>query len=109
MPGRFSWLWTVLFVVAGLILFSVVTSNSQKQLTPAEYQACIAKENVEFVSRCYRETLAADMNKSRAELPVMPDPEDRLKECRANLGIARSIEKYYPDAQPCGKKPEISN
>jgi len=78
----------------------------QKRLSPANYEACIAKENAEFVRNCYDNSLAADLAKTRAELPVMMSREERIKDCRANLAIAKAQEKYFPEApSACGKKP----
>jgi hypothetical protein len=65
----------------------------------AEYQACKAKEDADFIVNCYRESLSEDMGESRSELPVMPSKEKRVGNCRANLAIAKEVWRLYPD--PC--------
>lgn len=69
------------------------------EVSESEYQACRAKEDAAFLVNCYRESLAEDMGKSRAELPVMPTKEERVRNCQANLAIAKGAWKLYPD--PC--------
>jgi|SRR5467141_613457 hypothetical protein len=105
---RFGCLWIALAVIGGLLLLGgLFPKPPAPELSRTEYEACIAEENAEFVRNCYRETFAEDLNKSRVELPAMPSPAERLRNCRANLSISKSIEKYYPDAQSaCGKKSE---
>jgi hypothetical protein len=93
-------------LIGALWLFSRLDESQRTQLRPADYDACIRAENVEFVQNCYRESRANDLKKSRKDVPVLPTLEERLKECKANLLGTRSLDKYYPDAGHCGKKPQ---
>jgi len=97
-------------MVGALWLFSRLEfwhqEREQPRLTSAEYDACNRERNIEFVRNCYKESLQLDLAKSRAELPVMMSAEERIQQCRGNLGIAKAQEKYYPDAPSiCGKRP----
>ena len=96
--------------IGALWLFSQLDSwdreRTQKRLSPAEYEACIAKENAEFVRNCHAESLATDLEKTRDELPVLMSPGERINHCRTNLAIANAQAKYFPDVpSACGKKP----
>lgn len=90
-------------VIGGFWLFNRLESSQRQQLSPSEYDACVQAETKEFIQQCYRERLAEDMAKSRAELPRLPSQEERLKVCRADLLIARSAAKLYPAR--CGDDP----
>jgi hypothetical protein len=97
------------WIVVGVALLDgmILPNGFARELSPAEYKACVAKQDAEFVRNCYREKLAENLTKSRAELPVMPSQEERLRDCWGNLGLGKSIDKYYPEAEGvCGPKPK---
>jgi len=85
-------------------LFSRLEESQEVQRSPADYEACIKADNEQFVQNCYRGSLARDLKKNHEELPWLPSPQERLRQCWGDVPILRAQDKYYHS--PCGKKPE---
>jgi hypothetical protein len=49
------------------------------------------------IAVCVRERLAADRERSRGDLPVLPTPSDREGTCRF---LTNEFDRHYPEARP---------
>lgn len=106
-PGR------LLLLVGALIASAKPVPSLAQEKPPWEiyrawqnYEACVAKQDAEYIARCMRESLSADLERSRKDLPVLPTQAERAADCRANLAIAKGKARLFPGSAGECKRPK---
>lgn len=98
-------LWTVLQIIVGLfVVFAILALigpflDTETRVEPgtSEHAEYIDRE----VTRCVSDGLAADLQKTRQELPVVPTLAERTAGC---LSAVVEMDRLYPESRPPKKK-----
>lgn len=88
MLTRFGCLWIFLAIVGALVAFDALWTRLNP-VTRQSYERCVAgvaaarRENIAI---CLKKYLDEDLEKSRAELPVLPSRAEREADCQFTWG-----------------------